>query len=234
MKLLEINKPNSEFNEIKEIKSYRNEVINSASLDLEWIPYKGKYQHNKTQIYAAAFCTNWGQRIVLHISKYQNSKHPNPEKALIMDILFYFNQFPVTFGWYTTGIAVYDDKTGKRIMGKDSDFFLLHQRCLYYNLDSPFEIGYKGSYIALKKGSYNKHIDLKKVYGKKVIQNNVFEGKYGTPSLENVSSALLGISKYDNIDAGIVNILDKPIDIQKKYVKRDAERRTYNASCSIQ
>jgi DNA polymerase elongation subunit (family B) len=223
MRLLEINKPNSRINEIEEIKSHRNEVLNSSSLDLEWVPYKGKYQHGKTKIYAAAFCTNWGERIVLHISNYNESKFSNPEKALIMDILFYFNQFPLTFGWYTTGIAVYDNKTGKRIRGKDSDFFLLHQRCLYYNLNSPFEIGYKGSYIALKKGSYNKHIDLIKVYGKKVIQDNVFEGKYGTPSLENVSSALLGISKYDNINAGIVNILDKPIDEQKKYVKRDAE-----------
>jgi DNA polymerase elongation subunit (family B) len=223
MRLLEINKPNTQINEIKEIKSYRSEVLNSASLDLEWVPYKGKYQHGKTRIYAAAFCTSWGERIVLHISNYNESKFSNPEKALIIDILFYFNQFPLTFGWYTTGIAVYDDKTGKRIRGKDSDFFLLHQRCLFYNLNSPFEIGYKGSYIALKKSSYNNHIDLIKVYGKKVIQDNVFEGKYGTPSLQNVSSALLGISKYDNIDAGTVDLLDKPIDEQKKYVKRDAE-----------
>ena len=223
MKLFEINKPYPQINEIKEIKSHRKEVLSSASLDLEWVPYKGKYQHGKTKIYAAAFCTNWGERMVLHISNYNESEFFNPEKALIMDILFYFNQFPLTFGWYTTGIAVYDDKTGKRIRGKDSDFFLLHQRCLYYNLDSPFEIGIKGSYIALKKGSYNKHIDLIKVYGKKVIQDNVFEGKYGTTSLENVSSVLLGISKYDNINAGMINMLDKPIEEQKKYVKRDAE-----------
>ena len=31
------------------IRSYRDEVINSASFDLEWIPIKGKYQHNKTK-----------------------------------------------------------------------------------------------------------------------------------------------------------------------------------------
>ncbi|WP_458746097.1 DNA polymerase domain-containing protein [Candidatus Nitrosocosmicus sp. T] len=223
MKLLEIDKLNSRINEINEIKSYRNEVINSASLDLEWVPYKGKYQHSKTKIFAAAFCTNWGERIVLHISKYETPNCPYPEKELIKDILSYFNQFPLTFGWYTTGIAIYDAKNGKRLKGRDSDFFILHQRCLYYNLDSPFEIGYNRNYIALKKGSVNKHIDLIKVFEKNVIQDNVFEGKYGTPSLENVSSALLGISKYDNINAGTVNILDKPIDEQKKYVKRDAE-----------
>ncbi len=120
------------------IESYRNEVLNSASVDLEWILYEGKYQHAKTQIYAAAFCTNWGERIVLHISNYQNSKHQNPEKALIEDILFYFNQFPLTFGWYSTGIAVYGNESinnkEDRIEGRDSDFFILHQRCLLYNL----------------------------------------------------------------------------------------------------
>jgi DNA polymerase elongation subunit (family B) len=223
MKLLEINKLNSEINEIVEIKSYRNEVINSASLDFEWISYKGTYQHSKTKIYAAAFCTNWGERIVLHISKYEKPGCPYPEKELIKDILLYFNQFPLTFGWYTTGITICDPINGKRLKGRDSDFFILHQRCLYYNLDSPFEIGYNKNYISLKKGSTNKHIDLIKVFEKKVIQDNVFEGKYGTTSLENVSSALLGISKYDKINSGTVNILDKPIEDQKKYVRRDAE-----------
>lgn len=223
MKLLEAEKLNSLINEIHEIKSYRNEVLNSASFDLEWAPYKGKYQHSKTKIFAAAFCTNWGERIVLHHSKYEKLNYLYPEKELIKDILFYFNQFPLTFGWYTTGITIYDHKNEKRLKGRDSDFFILHQRCLYYNLDSPFEIGHNKNYIALKKGSVNKHIDLIKVFEKNVIQDNVFEGKYGTTRLENVSSALLGISKYDNINAGTVNILDKPIEEQKKYVKRDAE-----------
>jgi hypothetical protein len=153
MKILEINQPDSQISEVIEIKSSRNEVINSASIDIEWVSYQGKYQHSKTKIYAAAFCTNWGERIVLHISNYSPSEFPNPEKALISDILFYYNQFPQTFGWYTTGITIYDENTGERLRGRDSDFFILHQRCLYYNLDSPFEIGYKGSYIALKKGS---------------------------------------------------------------------------------
>lgn len=204
--------------EIIEIKNYRQEVLNSASLDLEWVPYKGQYQHSKTTIFAAAFCTNWGERIVLHMSKY---KSPNPEKSLIQDILFYFNQFPLTFGWYTTGVAVYDDK-GNRKEGRDSDFFILHQRCIYYNLDSPFDV--QGKFIGLKKESENKHIDLIKVFEKPVIKDNVFQGRYRTVGLDAVSSALLGISKYDNIDAGSVNVFsEKTIEEQKRYVKRDAE-----------
>jgi DNA polymerase I len=201
------------------IESYRDEVLNSASLDLEWLPYQGKYHHSKTQIFAAAFCTNWGERIVLHISNY---KGPNPEKELLKDILFYFNQFPLTFGWYTTGIAVYDDK-GDRIKGRDSDFFILYQRCLFYKLDSPFEIGYNKTYITIRKDFGNKHIDLIKVFEKQIIKDNVFDGKYKTASLDAISSSLLGISKYEKMDPGSSNIIEKPIEEQKRYVKRDAE-----------
>src|SRR6185437_1434854 len=88
-------------------------------MDLEWRSYQGKYEHSKTCIFAAAFCTNWGERIVLHISRYKDQQ--NPEKALIKDILYYFEQFPLTFGWYTTGVAVYD-KQGNRIQGRDLIF----------------------------------------------------------------------------------------------------------------
>ncbi len=204
------------------IESYRDEVLNSASIDLEWLSYQGKYEHSKTQIFAGAFCTNWGERIVLHISKYKYKDQQSAEKALIKDILYYFEQFPLTFGWYTTGVAVYDDQ-GNRIQGRDSDFFILHQRCLYYNLESPFELSYNNTYMKTRKDFENKHIDLIKVFEKQVIKDNVFEGKYRTTGLDSVSSALLGITKYDNINAGTNNILEISEEDQKKYVKRDAE-----------
>ena len=41
----------------------QHESLNFANLDLEWTPYTGKYSHNKTQIFAAAFCTNWGEEL---------------------------------------------------------------------------------------------------------------------------------------------------------------------------
>ncbi|ALI35433.1 DNA polymerase I [Candidatus Nitrosocosmicus oleophilus] len=209
------------------IESYRDEVLNTASIDMEWIPYRGKYLHSKTQIFAAAFCTNWGERIVLHISQYQKTNESiNSEKALIEDILFYFNQFPLTFGWYTTGVAIgkYDPrKKVFQVKGRDSDFFILHQRCLFHRIESPFEIGYNGKYITLKKGSKNKHIDLIKVFEKQVIKDYVLDGRYRTTSLDSVSSAILEISKYEGMDAGTTNILQKSTKLQKKYVKRDAE-----------
>jgi DNA polymerase, archaea type len=199
---------------LDKIESDRPEVKDSSSIDLEWIPYKGRYEHAKTTLFAACFCTNWGERIVLHISGY--SSNPNPEKALIQDILFYLNQFPLTFGWYSTGVAVYDD-AGHRVKGRDSD---LHQRCIFHHLTSPIEV--KKTYARLVD-SNKKHIDLNKVFGKTIIQDGVFEGKYRTTDLDSVSQALLGVGKYGKLNAGTSDIFSLPIEEQMRYVRRDSE-----------
>ncbi|MGC2680638.1 MAG: DNA polymerase domain-containing protein [Candidatus Nitrosopolaris sp.] len=155
---------------------------------------------------------------MLHISRYSDT--PNPEKALIEDILFYLNQFPLTFGWYTTGVAVYDNTGINRIKGRDSDFFVLHQRCRLYHLTSPIEI--KKTYAHLID-SNNKHIDLNRVFAKPIVQNGVFEGRYRTTDLDSVSKALLGVRKYGELNAGIFDISSLPIEEQKRYVRRDSE-----------
>ncbi len=200
------------------IECDRPEVKDTATVDLEWERYEGKYGHTKTKIYAACFCTNSGERIVLHISRYSSS--PNPEKALIQDIIFYLNQFPLTFGWYTTGVTVYDDKGLNRIKGRDSDFFILHQRCIFHHLTSPIEV--KKTYTRLKD-SNKKHIDLHKVFSKPIIQNGVFEGRYRTTGLDSVSRALLGKGKYSKLNAGTSDIFSLPIEEQLRYVRRDSE-----------
>src|SRR5687767_7163878 len=102
-------------------------VRNSASVDLEWIPYNGEYSNEKTRLTAAAFCTNLGTKIVLHISQFE--KCANPEEQLILAILNYLDKFDLTFGWYTTGVAKYDSKTGEHIDGRDSDLFIIDNRC---------------------------------------------------------------------------------------------------------
>ncbi len=90
-------------------------------------------------------------------------------------------------------------------------------------MESPFEIGYTGNSVSLKGSSENKHIDLIKVFEKQIIKDNVFEGRYKTTRLDTVSSTLLNITKYDSLGAGKDNIIDKPVEEQKKYVKRDSE-----------
>lgn len=66
---------------LTEIKSDRPEVSNSATFDLEWCKFKGRYEHSKTEIIAASFCSYWGEKIGLHISWYACSE--DSEKALI-------------------------------------------------------------------------------------------------------------------------------------------------------
>ena len=199
------------------IESYRDEVINSASFDLEWIPFKGKYQHDKTKLYAACFCTNWGERIVLHISRYADKVCP--ERALLQDILFYLEQFPLTFGWYSTGLAVYDEQ-GNRVKGRDSDLFILYQRCLLYGLQSLIEL--RKTYAQFRDKN-KKHIDLIKIFEKPIIQNGVFEGRYRTTDLNSVSLSLLHTGKYSDINAGLIDVTTLSIEQQEMYVMRDAE-----------
>jgi DNA polymerase elongation subunit (family B) len=129
-------------------------------------------------------------------------------------------QFPLTFGWYTTGVAVYDDTGENRLMGRDSDFFILHQRCLLYHLVSPIEM--KRTYCRLADPN-KKHIDLNKVFDKTIIQNGVFEGKYRTTDLNSVSLALLGRGKYGKLNAGTTDISSFSDEEQERYVRRDSE-----------
>jgi DNA polymerase, archaea type len=202
-------------------------VRNSASIDLEWTPYSGEYSHSKTKIISAAFCTNLGTKIVLHISHFEKSN--NPERQLILTILKYLDKFELTFGWYTTGIAKYDPETGDYLDGKDSDFFILDNRCKLHSLSSPVTYSQSGVSTFLI-GRNRKHIDLYKVYSKEIIQKGVFNDKYRTLHLDEVSEALLGIGKYSASNSNnevstttgtTVHLLS--VQDQIEYVKRDAE-----------
>jgi hypothetical protein len=202
-----------------------NKLRNSASIDFEWLPYKGVYSHEKTKLTAAAFCTNQGTKIILHISQFEKLSYPNPERQLILAIIRYLNKFDLTFGWYTTGVAKYDENTGDYLDGRDSDFFILDKRCEFHNIESPIAYSKSGSSTFLYDRS-RKHIDLCKVYGKEIIQKGVFNDKYRTLQLEEVGRALLGIGKFkdskgNEITGVIAHLL--PVDEQINYVKRDAE-----------
>ena len=211
---------------VLKISSNNKLVRNSASVDFEWLPYKGVYSHEKTRLTAAAFCTNQGTRIVLHISQYEKSSYPNPERQLILAIIRYLDRFDLTFGWYTTGVAKYDESTGDYFEGKDSDFFILDKRCEFHNIPSPISYSKSGSSTFLSDRR-RKHIDLCKVYGKEIIQKGVFNDKYRTLQLEEVGQALLGVGKFkdsngnNEITGEAAHLL--PVEEQINYVKRDVE-----------
>jgi DNA polymerase elongation subunit (family B) len=204
-----------------EIYSNDKLVRDSAAIDLEWSVYTGVYSHEKTGLISASFCTNLGTRIILHISQFKC--YPHPERQLILRILGYLNKFPLTFGWYTTGVAKYDPKNGDYIGGKDSDFFILDQRCKLYGIMSPVRYSKTRASTFLRD---KKHIDLHKVYSKEIIQKGVFGDKYRTLGLDEVSQALLGVGKCKDSNGNEVtgeNVHLLPITEQLEYVKRDAE-----------
>jgi hypothetical protein len=122
------------------IKCNNPSVQNSAAIDLEWIPFDGVYSHDKTRITSAAICTNEGKRIVLHISRFK--QYPNPERKLIKHIIDNLNRFNITFGWYSTGVRKFNKKKQK-YEGQYSDLFLIHQRCIYHEIEhlSPVALG---------------------------------------------------------------------------------------------
>jgi DNA polymerase, archaea type len=208
-----------------EICSNNKLVRNSASVDFEWLPYKGVYSHDKTRLTAAAFCTNQGTRIVFHISQFEKLSYPSPERQLLLAVLRYLDKFELTFGWYTTGVAKYDENTGDYLDGKDSDFFILDKRCEFHNIPSPIAYSKSGSSTFLYDRS-RKHIDLCKVYGKEIIQKGVFNDKYRTLQLEKVGVALLDVGKFkdskrNEISGDTAHL--SPVDEQINYVKRDSE-----------
>ena len=210
------------------IKSNNPLVQNSASIDFEWIPFEGEYSHDKTQITSAAFCTNQGERTVLHISRFKH--YPNPERKLIKIIIDNMNKYNLTFGWYSSGVRKYNERKNK-YEGHYSDLFLLYQRCVCHGIEDlcPIALG-KRSSTPYFKDNDKKHIDLYKVYSKEIIKNGVFNKKYRTDKLDDVAQTLLGIGKYTYTDPTsqkiIVtgeNVNDLPLDKQMRYVARDAE-----------
>ena len=133
------------------------------------------------------------------------------------------DKFSLTFGWYTTGLAKYDIETGEYLGGKDSDFFILDKRCQYHNIESPVKYSQSGSSTFLYG---KKHLDLHKIYSKEIIQKGVFNDKYRTLHLEEVSQALLGIGKYSDsknntISGDRSHLLS--VEEQINYVGRDSE-----------
>jgi|tagenome__1003787_1003787.scaffolds.fasta_scaffold20982569_2 DNA polymerase I len=196
-------------------------VRDSVSFDMEWIPFTGPYWHHKTRILAASFCTNTGERIVLHINNYKDN-----EKALVIDIVKVLSQFNLVFVWFGTNIAryKYNESTLEyvKLDGIYTDYFILHQRCLFYGIFSPIRLLASGR-TALLKNEKKITIDLGKVFDKQIIKGKggLLKGRYRTSHLDEVGSALLGISKLENSSGKDFQSL--PLDKQIKYAARDAE-----------
>jgi hypothetical protein len=136
--------------------------------------------------------------MVLHINNYKDN-----ERALVIDIVKVLSQFSLVFVWFGTNIARYEYNESTleymKLEGIYTDYFILHQRCLFYGIFSPIRL-LPSDRTALFKNEKKTTIDLGKVFDKQIIKGKggLLKGRYRTSHLDEVGSALLGIGKLEN------------------------------------
>jgi DNA polymerase, archaea type len=199
-----------------------------VAFDLEWsmrkelLPSQSTNTDIPTQITAAAFVDNLGNKTVLHIADFSDSD--NPEYELLLHIIQELTKYEYSIGWYSTGVALYHEDTQEYLDGVDSDLAVLHDRCTANGIDSVINLSSRIPYI-----NGQTHIDLHSVFGKPMVQTSIFKNAYRTLKLDEVSRAVLqnnnndddGAGKYKQLTGGDIHQL--PVEEQKAYVLRDAE-----------
>ncbi|MGA7900959.1 MAG: hypothetical protein WCA39_19100 [Nitrososphaeraceae archaeon] len=136
------------------------------------------------------------------------------------------SQFNLIFVWFGTNIARYEYNEAAneyvKLDGIYTDYFILHQRCLFYGIFSPIRLLTSGR-TALLKNEKKATIDLGRVFEKQIIKGKggLLKGRYRTNHLDEVGSALLGISKFENFSGKDFQSLS--LDKQIKYAAREAE-----------
>ena len=161
---------------------------------------------------------------------YQDRKEP--EKDLVRDIIRQLNAFDVMLTWAGSAVPRKnkgDEDDPDHVNGIYGDFYILHQRCEFHNIDSPFKFEYENARPDLKDPNKH-HIDLHFLFDQTYIKSGLFGARYRSTSLEDVSSSLLGTSKYSytNSSGNLIqvsgNCVDsQPLKHQVLYVARDAE-----------
>ncbi|MDN5868559.1 MAG: hypothetical protein L0H55_14335, partial [Candidatus Nitrosocosmicus sp.] len=200
---------------------------NSVSFDFEWKPmdtslYRNSFNLNtlETKIIAAAFVDEQGKQKVLHIEDYSSFGNA-AESQLLREINQELSKYSYSFGWNSTAAAKYDKMSGKFIGGIDSDLSVLYSRCKVNNIDSIVEFNYSG--VPYIKGDHT-HIDLYNIFSKPMVQTTIFNNKYRTLKLNDVSKAVLGDDiggKFEGKDG--ITMLSLSVEKQKQYVLKDAQ-----------
>lgn len=173
---------------------------NHVAFDLEW----NADSKEEKSIYAASFVDNRGKGEVLHIADFDNS-----ERLLLRAVTEKIKQYPLSVGWNTMGT--------EQTNGTDSDLTVLNERFIKNSL--PSIIGYNRKGLPFIEG--HSHVDLYRVFRNKIIRTSVFNNRYRSLGLNDVSMALLAKGKLEDVNGQ--NVHTKFIEVQKEYVLRDAE-----------
>jgi DNA polymerase, archaea type len=216
--------------------------IKLLSIDFETrqITEDGNNNITRSQIFAAGFCSNTGFKETIHL---EDTMFNNDEVKFIRHIVYKIQSFQgIITGWYlaNSDLVVLDEVC--KCIGVVSPIGFYEVPVItsqeHRNEDDDTEneddSGNLGNIIedkAVKSYPYlkdKKIIDMYKVFHHNFIKNSVYPFKYRDLQLDTVATGMLeGYGKYVSESTGIKitgeNVLQFPIEEQKRYVLRDAE-----------
>jgi DNA polymerase elongation subunit (family B) len=194
----------------------------------------------RSQIFAAGFCSNTGFKEAIHL---EHTIFNNDEVKFIRYIVYKIQSFQgVITGWYlaNSDLVILDEVckcigvvspvgfyevpgiTSQEHRDEDDDTD---------NEDDNESLGSDIEDTAIKSYPYlkdKKVIDMYKVFHHNFIKNSIYPFRYRDLQLNTVATGMLeGYGKYVSESTGIKingeNVLQFPIEEQKRYVLRDAE-----------
>jgi DNA polymerase, archaea type len=220
-----------------------NEAFNSGNIKILSIDFETRLitggdnnDNTRSQIFAAGLCSNTGFSEAIHL---EDNKFNNDEIKFIRYIVYKIQSFQgIITGWYLANSdLVILDEVCKRIgVVSPVGFYEVPVITPQENADEDDDINDDdkenlGNITTVKSYPYlkdKKIIDTYKVFHHNFIKNSVYPFKYRDLQLDTVATGMLeGYGKYVSESTGIKitgeNVLQFPIEEQKKYVLRDAE-----------
>lgn len=220
---------------IKDDFSSKNIRILSIDFETRLIT-EGADNFSRNQIFAAGFYSNTGFTEAIHL---EDNRFKNDELQFIRYIIHKIQNFQgIITGWYlaNSDLIVLDEvckSIGVRSpvgfyevqMNKDESEDTFDDNDENNASENNIQGACVKSYPYLKD---KKIIDMYKVFHHNFIKNSVYPFKYRDLQLDTVATGMLdGLGKYVSEYTGIkitgYNVLEFPIEEQKKYVLRDAE-----------
>ena len=194
----------------------------------------------RNQIFAAGLCSNTGFKEAIHL---EDTMFNNDEVKFIRHIVYKIQSFQgIITGWYlaNSDLVILDEVCKCIGVGSPVGFYEVpvitsqEHRDEDDDTDNEDDSGNLGNIIedkAVKSYPYlkdKKIIDMYKVFHHSFIKNSVYPFRYRDLQLDTVATGMLdGYGKYVSESTGIKitgeNVLQFPIEEQKRYVLRDAE-----------
>ena len=187
--------------------------------DFEWASYPDSNGEQKFR--AASFVDSNGAKKVLLIEDYERQFGDKAEYAMLIEIVNYLSKYDYCFGWYSSGVEVYDEiKQLKK--GKNSDLVMLDKRLKANGLSSSSSVvGYAQSGIPYLMVS--KHIDAIQIYDKPMVKTTIYKNKYNSSmSLDTVAKGIIGRGKYKGYSGLDFDQLPT-LEEKRRYVLEDSQ-----------